>query len=59
MARPIGRPLHGCIEGRMPGLEVIPVLDPGQPNRARAIIERKLRRSPNGAAAGPGMRIFA
>jgi hypothetical protein len=30
------------------------VLDPDQPNRERATIERKLRRSPNGAVAGWG-----
>jgi hypothetical protein len=41
-ARPIGR--H--------------VMDPGQPNRAWDIIERKLRRSPAGKVDGWGLKIF-
>ena len=34
------------------------VLDRGQPNRAWDIIEPKIRRSPAGAVAGWGLKIF-
>ena len=42
IARPIGR--H--------------VLDPGQPNRAYDVIERKLRRGSGGRTAGYGLKVF-
>jgi hypothetical protein len=42
VARPIGRK----------------IIDPTQPNRAFEILERKLRRAPNGNAAGWGLKVF-